>query len=264
MFSRANLGSCIRRRLCQFSRKAITGWSPALELRTAGAPILGFPRPPTGTPATSKTIPWRFTGTPPQILRDIWHSQVGKIRVSPPNRYSHLARLSVAKTDATLAVTEPSINPDTGFPIIRLRIPIFAALNSVGAHCQHDSGCSVCAFLDRNEPVRESTTFVGCAPTADHRLHDRQKGRFVSRTESSRSHPGPNRRSRHAASSFASASATVTTAESCQLDQRRGNLIAALHQFPECFGQPCRWVTLTTIGRFRGNVEGTNRVMMGS
>src|SRR5450756_1881195 len=31
----------------------------------------------------------------------------------------------VAKTTRTLAVTEPAINPDTGFPILSLRVPIY-------------------------------------------------------------------------------------------------------------------------------------------
>ena len=56
---------------------------------------------------------------------DVWPNQVGKYDVETEIDIRNLPGYQSAKTTHTLAVTEPSINPDTGSPIISLRIPIF-------------------------------------------------------------------------------------------------------------------------------------------
>ena len=81
-----------------------------------------IPRPPTGTPATSMRSPIALSRVRHRTFFDIWPNQVGKYDVATDTDMRTLPGYQSAKTTRTLAVTEPSINPDTGFPIISLRI----------------------------------------------------------------------------------------------------------------------------------------------
>src|SRR5258706_659919 len=61
---------------------------------------------------------------------DIWPHQVGAYDVPTDLNIRLLPGYQAAKTTRTLVVTEPSINPDTGFPILYLRVPIFHGVAS--------------------------------------------------------------------------------------------------------------------------------------
>src|SRR5207245_3733241 len=63
---------------------------------------------------------------------NIWPHEVGNYDVATETDIRILPGYQAAKTTRTLAVTEPSINPDTGFPIISLRIPFFHGVEFLG------------------------------------------------------------------------------------------------------------------------------------
>jgi hypothetical protein len=74
-----------------------------------------------------------------------------------------------AKTTRTLAVTEPSINPDTGFPIISLRIPIFRGVEFPCCASANITVDVLSRFLDKHRASARSTTFVA----------DRSNGKII-------------------------------------------------------------------------------------
>ena len=100
---------------------------------------------------------------------DIWPNQVGKYDVGTDVDIRTLSGYQSAKTTHTLAVTEPSINPDTGFPIISLRIPIFRGVEFLGCASANITVDVLSRFLDRNRASARSTTFVA----------DRNNGKII-------------------------------------------------------------------------------------
>src|SRR6202011_1642822 len=63
---------------------------------------------------------------------DIWPHEVGHYDVATVTDIRSLPGYRAAQMTRTLAVTDPSINPDTGFPIISLRVPIFHGVEFIG------------------------------------------------------------------------------------------------------------------------------------
>src|SRR6201746_1548328 len=74
-----------------------------------------------------------------------------------------------AKTTRTLAVTEPSINPDTGFPIISLRVPFFHGVDFLGCASANITMDVLSRFLDRHRASAHSTTLIA----------DRNNGKII-------------------------------------------------------------------------------------
>ena len=74
-----------------------------------------------------------------------------------------------AKTTHTLVVTEPSINPDTGSPIISVRIPIFRGIEFLGCASANITLDVLSRFLDKQRASAGSTTFVA----------DRNNGKII-------------------------------------------------------------------------------------
>ncbi len=77
----------------------------------------------------------------------------------------------------TLAVTEPSINPDTGFPIISLRVPIFRGVEFLGCASANITVDVLSRFLDKHRASAGSITFVADRNTGKIiAFPDKQKG----------------------------------------------------------------------------------------
>jgi class 3 adenylate cyclase/ABC-type nitrate/sulfonate/bicarbonate transport system substrate-binding protein len=193
---------------------------------------------------------------------DIWPNQVGKYDVGTDTDIRTLPGYQSAKTTRTLAVTQPSINPDTGFPIISLRIPIFRGVEFLGCASANITVDVLSRFLDKHRASAHSTTLV-----ADRNngkiiaFPDKQKGVRVENgvlkiatltdiddpevREASRQHV------RTGAERFVFQSPT-----------NGEDLIAAFANFPGGFGQPWQVITITPIDDFVGTLKKTNRLMM--
>jgi class 3 adenylate cyclase len=168
----------------------------------------------------------------------------------------------LAKKTHTLVVVEPSINPDTGFPVIALRIPIFSGAEFLGCASAHITVDVLSRFLDRNRASAGSTTFVA----------DRNNGKIIAFAEKQKGVRIENGALKIA--TMADVDDPVVR-EANRQHARTGtdrfvfqspingeDLIAAFANFPGGFGQPWQVITLTPIDDFVGTLKRTNRLMM--
>ena len=192
---------------------------------------------------------------------DIWPNQVGKYDVGTDTDIRRLPGYQSAKTTRTLAVTEPSINPDTGFPIISLRIPIFRGVEFIGCASANITVDVLSRFLAKHRASARSTTFVA----------DRSNGKIIAFPDKKgvRIENGvlkiatltdiddPDVREAHRQRSRSGADRFVF-----QSPTNGEDLIAAFANFPSGFGQPWQVITLTPVDDFVGTLKKTNRLMM--
>jgi ABC-type nitrate/sulfonate/bicarbonate transport system substrate-binding protein len=193
---------------------------------------------------------------------DIWPNQIGKYDVGTDTDIRRLPGYQSAKTTRTLAVTEPSINPDTGFPIISLRIPIFGGVEFLGCASANITVDVLSRFLDKHRASARSTTFVA----------DRSNGKIIAfpdKRKGVRIENGtlkiatladiddPDVREAHHQHAR-----TGTDRFTFQSPTNGEGLIAAFANFPGGFGQPWQVITLTPIDDFVGTLKKTNRLMM--
>jgi class 3 adenylate cyclase/ABC-type nitrate/sulfonate/bicarbonate transport system substrate-binding protein len=193
---------------------------------------------------------------------DIWPNQVGKYDVATEIDIRTLPGYQSAKTTRTLAMTEPSINPDTGFPIISLRIPIFRGVEFLGCASANITVDVLSRFLDKHRASAGSTTFV-----ADRKngkiiaFPDKQKGvRFengVLKIATLADIDDPVVREAHREHARMGADRFVFRTPASGEE-----FVAAFASFPGGFGQPWQVITLTPIDDFVGTLKRTNRLMM--
>ena len=193
---------------------------------------------------------------------DVWPNQVGKYDVETEIDIRNLPGYQSAKTTHTLAVTEPSINPDTGSPIISLRIPIFRGVEFVGCASANITVDVLSRFLDKNRVSPGSNTFV-----ADRNngkiiaFPDKRKGVRIEngalRIASLADIDDPVVREAHRQRNGGGADRFVF-----QSPTNGEEFVAAFANFPGGFGQPWQVITLTPIDDFVGTLKKTNRLML--
>jgi class 3 adenylate cyclase/ABC-type nitrate/sulfonate/bicarbonate transport system substrate-binding protein len=193
---------------------------------------------------------------------DIWPHEVGKYNVGTDTDIRTLPGYQAAKTTRTLAVTEPSVNPDTGFPIISLRIPIFHGVEFLGCASANITVDVLSRFLDKHRASAGSITFVADRNTGKIiAFPDKQKGVRIENgvlkvaTLADIDHPEVREAHRQHARTGANNFVFQSPANG-------EDLIAAFANFPSGFGQPWQVITLTPIDDFVGTLKATNRLMM--
>ena len=193
---------------------------------------------------------------------DIWPNQVGKYDVATDTDIRTLPGYQSAKTTHTLAVTEPTINPDTGSPIISVRIPIFRGVEFVGCASANITVDVLSRFLDKHRASPGSITFVA----------DRNNGKIIAFPDKRKGV-----RIENGAVKIASI-ADIDDPVVREADRQRNatgvdrfvfrspangeEFVAAFANFPGGFGQPWQVITLTPIDDFVGTLKRTNRLMM--
>ena len=193
---------------------------------------------------------------------DIWPHEVGNYDVATETDIRTLPGYQAAKITRTLAVTEPSINPDTGFPIISLRVPIFHGVDFVGCASANITVDVMSRFLDKHRASAHSVTFI--ADRTSQKIiafPDRLKGVRIENKLLSIATVAdvddPVVREAHRQH------AVVGTDRFTFLSPVNGEeLVAAFANFPGGFGRPWQVVTLTPIDDFIGTLKATNRLMM--
>jgi class 3 adenylate cyclase/ABC-type nitrate/sulfonate/bicarbonate transport system substrate-binding protein len=193
---------------------------------------------------------------------DIWPHEVGNYDVATDTDIRILPGYQAAKTTRTLAVTEPSINPDTGFPIISLRIPFFRGVEFLGCASVNITVDVLSRFLDRHRTSARSITLV-----ADRNngkiiaFPDKQKGvrieNGVLKIATLTDIDDPELREAHRQHARTAADKFMF-----QSPTNGEELIAAFANFPSGFGQSWQVITLTPIDDFVGTLKATNRLMM--
>ena len=100
---------------------------------------------------------------------DIWPHEVGAYDVATDMDIRALPGYQAAKTTHTLAVTEPSINPDTGFPILFVRVPIYRGVDFLGCATANITMDVLSRFLDKHRASARSITLIA----------DRDNGKII-------------------------------------------------------------------------------------
>jgi len=193
---------------------------------------------------------------------DVWPHLIGGYDVATDLDIRTLPGYQTAKTARTLAVTEPAINPDTGFPILSLRVPIFHGVDFLGCASANITMDVLSRFLDTHRASAHSTTFIA----------DRNSGKIIAFPHEQKGVRVENGKLKIA-----------TLADIDDLDvreasrQRAGadtrgfvfrsptngeDLIAGFANFPDGFGQAWQVITLTPIDDFVGTLKATNRLIM--
>ena len=193
---------------------------------------------------------------------DVWPNEVGKYDVETEIDIRNLPGYQSAKATHTLAVTEPSINPDTGSPIISLRIPIFRGIEFIGCASANIAVDVLSRFLDKNRVSPGSNTFVA----------DRNNGKIIAFPDKRKGVRIENGALRIA--SLADIDDPVVREAHRQRNEGHADrfvfqspvngeeFVAAFANFPGGFGQPWQVITLTPIDDFVGTLKKTNRLML--
>jgi class 3 adenylate cyclase/ABC-type nitrate/sulfonate/bicarbonate transport system substrate-binding protein len=192
---------------------------------------------------------------------DVWPHLVGQYDVPTDLDVPNLPGYQEAKTTRTLAVTAPSINPDTGFPILFLRVPIYRGADFLGCATANITMDVLSRFLDKHRASAHSKTLIA----------DRDTGQIIAFPDKKKSVRVEN-----------GALSIATLADIDDPDVREAyrrhltegdnfifrspatdeDVIAAVANFPDGFGQPWQVITLTPIDDFVGTLKATNRLMM--
>jgi class 3 adenylate cyclase/ABC-type nitrate/sulfonate/bicarbonate transport system substrate-binding protein len=193
---------------------------------------------------------------------DIWPHQVGNYDVATDADIRILPGYQTAKITRTLAVTEPAINPDTGFPILFLRVPIFHGVDFIGCATANITMDVLSRFLDKHRASANSITLIA----------DRNNGKIIAfpiKQKGVRIENGALKIAtladiddadvREAHRQHTSAGTDSFTFRS---PENGAVSIAAFANFPDGFGQQWQVITLTPIDDFVGTLKATNRLMM--
>jgi class 3 adenylate cyclase/ABC-type nitrate/sulfonate/bicarbonate transport system substrate-binding protein len=193
---------------------------------------------------------------------DIWPHQVGAYDVGTDMDIRTLPGYQTAKTTRTLVVTEPAINPDTGFPILFLRVPIFHGVDFIGCASVNITMDVLSRFLDKHRASAHSTTLIA----------DRNNGKIIAFPNEKKGVRVENGKIKIATLAdiddpdVREASRQHAGADTDSLVFRSPangeDLIAAFANFPDGFGQPWQVITLTPIDDFVGTLKATNRLIM--
>ena len=243
------------------SRMAIIGSSPG-STRTAGVAIPVFPTAANWHASYIDAITFALSRVRHRKFFDVWPHLIGGYNVATDLDIRTLPGYQAAKTTRTLAVTEPAINPDTGFPILSLRVPIFHGVDFIGCASVNITMDVLSRFLDKHRASAHSTTLIA----------DRNNGKIIAFPNEKKGVRVENGKIKIATLAdiddpdVREASRQHAGADTDSLVFRSPangeDLIAAFANFPDGFGQPWQVITLTPIDDFVGTLKATNRLIM--
>jgi class 3 adenylate cyclase/ABC-type nitrate/sulfonate/bicarbonate transport system substrate-binding protein len=207
-------------------------------------------------------ITFAFARTRYRKFFDVWPHEVGKYDVATDVDIRFQPGYQAAKTTRTLAVTEPAINPDTGFPILFLRVPIFHGVDFIGCATANITMDVLSRFLDKHRTSARSTTLIA----------DRNNGKIIAFPNKQKGVRIENDKLKIATladiddpdvrEAYRQHGRADTDSFVFQSPTTGEDLIAAFANFPDGFGQPWQVITLTPIDDFVGTLKATNRLMM--
>jgi class 3 adenylate cyclase/ABC-type nitrate/sulfonate/bicarbonate transport system substrate-binding protein len=193
---------------------------------------------------------------------DVWPHLIGGYDVATDIDIRTLPGYLAAKTTRTLAVTEPSINPDTGFPILSLRVPIFHGVDFIGCASVNITMDVLSRFLDEHRTSVRSTTLIA----------DRNNGKIIAFPNMQKGVQVENEKLKIATladiddadvrEAYRQHARADTDSFVFQSPANGEDLIAAFANFPDGFGQPWQVITVTPVDDFVGTLKATNRLIM--
>jgi adenylate cyclase len=193
---------------------------------------------------------------------DTWGHVVGEYAVPTTTDYRTTSGYPAAKQSRTLAVTEPQVNVDTGYPIINLRVPILHDGTFIGCAGASITLDVLSRFLATHRASPHSTTII--ADPTDGKViaaSDRKKSVRVvgGRIEVARLDNVDDEDAREAFR------LQRQTKENNFLFRSRGDgqeLSASFAGFPVSFGRRWEAIILTPTNDFIGELKATNRQIL--
>ena len=193
---------------------------------------------------------------------DVWPHLIGGHDVATDLDIRTLPGYQVAKTTRTLAVTEPAINPDTGFPILSLRVPIFHGVDFIGCASANITMDVLSRFLDKHRASARSTTLIA----------DRNNGKIIAFPSMQKSVRVENDKLKIATladiddpdvrEAYRQHASADTDDFVFRSPTNGEDLIAAFANFADGFGRSWQVITVTPIDDFVGTLKATNRLIM--
>jgi adenylate cyclase len=193
---------------------------------------------------------------------DVWPHVVGGYDVETTTDIRILPGYQAAKETRSLVVEEPSINPDTGYPVISVRVPILRNGDFIGCASANITLDVLSRFLTNHRASAHSTTVIA----------NPENGMIIASPEKQKSVRMVDGRLEIARLDNI-ADDDVREAHRLQSQTNLGNFLfrspqsndelsASFTRFPNSFGQPWEVVTLTPTNDFVGDLKRTNRQMV--
>ena len=193
---------------------------------------------------------------------DTWPHLVGRYDTESTLDIRTLPGYQLAKESGSIVVTEPSINPDTGYPIISVRFPIVRNGEFIGCASANITLDVLSRFLARHRTSLNSTTIIA----------DATNGTIIA-------HSGAQQPVRGTAAPLevaklgTSSDVNVRTAYLQHSQTNQDDFVfrspltdeemsASFTRVPDSFGQVWQVINLTPTNDFVGSLKATNRQMV--
>jgi class 3 adenylate cyclase/ABC-type nitrate/sulfonate/bicarbonate transport system substrate-binding protein len=193
---------------------------------------------------------------------DAWPHIVGRSVAPSSLDIRTLPGYQDARASASLIVAEPSINPDTGYPVTSIRFPIVKDGEFIGCASANITMDVLSRFLARYRPSEHSTTII--ADPADGKIiADSELKKGVRAVEG-----------RLEVASLANVADDNVREAYRQHNQTNQDsflfrspvtgeqVSASFTLFPDSFGQPWQVINLTPVDDFVGALQASNRQML--
>lgn len=207
-----------------------------------------------------------FSGSPRRVRHrtffDTWPHVVGGYDVEQVMDIRTLKGYQAAKEARALIVEEPSVNPDTGYPIIAVRFPIIRGDVFIGCASANITLDVLSRFLSNHRASSRSTTVIA-NPT---------KGTIIAYPDPKKSVQLENGRLELAKlntiaddnvrEAYRLQGETTSDDFFFRSPQGGEEISASFTRFPGSFGQPWEIIILTPTDDFVGTLKRTNRQMI--
>ena len=190
---------------------------------------------------------------------DIWPHEIARYSAPSTLDIRTLPGYAAARESRTLYVTAPAINPDTGYPIISARYPIYRGGEFLGCASVNITFDVLSRYLSKQRPSQNSVTIIA----------DPNDGKVVASSE------------REKVINLTTGSLQIATLANIENPDVRGayrlhietnsddfvfnsprdgrEISASFARFPESFGSPWQSVILTPTNDFVGQLRDTNQ-----
>jgi adenylate cyclase len=193
---------------------------------------------------------------------DTWPHVVGQYDVGTTLDIRTLQGYEAAKESGSLVVTEPTINPDTGYPIISLRFPIVRNGEFIGCASANITLDILTRFLAGHRTSAHSTTIIA-DPTDGKVIADSEREKSVraadGHVEVSKLDNIADDDAREAYRQHIETNRDDFLFRSPDTSEE---LSASFTRFPGSFGYPWEVINLTPTSDFIGALQATNRRMV--
>lgn len=191
---------------------------------------------------------------------DVWPNVIGRYSAPTTLDIRTLPGYAAARDSHALFVTAPSINPDTGYPIISARYPIYTADNEfLGCASVNITFDVLSRYLSTQRPSRHSITMIA----------DPNDGKIVASSEREKAVRLADGKLQIATLADIE-DADVREAYRRHVETNRDDFVfnspkngrelsASFARFPETFGSPWQSVIVTPTDDFVGQLRATNQ-----